>query len=133
MSRLRLLRGVLAALLVGLALQQSVSALRVLQLPAALAAQVGLLPPLEFVAGGAWLLLAAAAALGLAVQRRHAVRYAAIVFGSFTLYTLLRLMLFARADYDRQRLPFALLAALAVLGVLVVLVLWAERAHLDQE
>ncbi len=133
MLRLRLLRGVLAALLVGLALQQSVSALRVLQLPAALAAQVGLLPPLEFVAGGAWLLLAAAAALGLAVQRRHAVRYAAIVFGSFTLYTLLRLMLFARADYDRQRLPFALLAALAVLGVLVVLVLWAERAHLDQE
>ena len=53
----------------------------------------------------------------LARRNGHAVRYTAWLFVLFILYSLLRLMIFAQADYDRGRLPFLVIVAALMISV----------------
>lgn len=63
-------------------------------------------------AASGWALLFALLTVNLWRLRPSAVRHAAAAATAFVLYSAARLALYARADYDRQRLPFVLLAVL---------------------
>jgi hypothetical protein len=91
------------SLLLMLALFQAVGVLRMLTLPADLAGLVSLFPWLEMVAGSLWTL--AFAYLAWQFWRNSATVQAAVVLLTlFAVYRVGRIALFARADYDRQRL-----------------------------
>jgi hypothetical protein len=92
-------RWMLVFLMAALALFQIVSALRVLQLPEAR-------PPLDVAAGILWGGVFALAALRLVQKRQGAGRFALWTMALFAAYSTLRVSIFARADYDRGRLPF---------------------------
>jgi hypothetical protein len=102
-----------------LALFQLGAALRALAVPPELRAQISLPAALEFVAGGLWALLFAAITVNL-IQRR-ALRSAVLTFSGFVIYSLVRLIVFARADYDLHRLPFAAAISLCLLLVAALL------------
>lgn len=102
----------LAALTALLAVIELGAAGRALQTPPDLAAKISLPMPLEFAASAIWGLLAALVTVAFVRRSPRALRYTASLLIGFTLYSLTRLLLFAQADYDRQRLP--LLFALAV-------------------
>lgn len=71
--------------------------------------------PLDAAAGAGWAVIFVLAAWTL--LRRHprgAVFLAWAIIG-FLIYSLGRLAVFARADYDRQRLPFLVLATIIVM------------------
>jgi hypothetical protein len=93
-----------------LAVFQFGAALRALNVPPELRAQVSLPTALEFVVGGLWALLFAAITVNLI--RGRALRPAVLIVSGFVIYSLARLIVFARADYDLNRLPF--LAAITV-------------------
>ncbi|MDX2139195.1 MAG: hypothetical protein SF123_13995 [Chloroflexota bacterium] len=93
-----------------LAIIHVVGAVRALQPPPVPADQISLLPALEFIAATLWALVFAVVALRLwrlpGAQRLFG--WALIVWIS---YSVVRVALFARADYDRQRLPFLITTA----------------------
>lgn len=93
-----------------LAVFQFGAALRALNVPPELRAQVSLPTVLEFVGGGLWALLFAAITVNLI--RGRALQPAVLIVSGFVIYSLARLIVFARADYDLNRLPF--LAAITV-------------------
>lgn len=95
----------LITLLIALGLYQAGVALQALRVPPELAAQVHLPLALDFVAGVLWALLFSLGAVNL-IQKRPA--YTVRVVSGFIVYSVVRLALFAQADYDRQRLPFLL-------------------------
>jgi hypothetical protein len=101
----------LIAVALALAVIHAVGALRALQPAPVLADQLSLLPALEFIAAALWAMVFAVVALRLWWLHR-----ARRLFGwtliSWIAYSVARLALFARADYDRQRLPFLIVAAL---------------------
>lgn len=111
-----------------LALFQLSSAVRAVQIPPETAARLSLSIPLEVAAGVAWACAFALASVLLVKRRPHALRYAAWATGSFLVYNVARLVIFARADYDRARLP--LLATLVAIMVLVSVatVTWRMRS-----
>ena len=111
--------GGLIALTVLLALFQFGAAIRALQIPDALAAQISLPVPLEFIASLLWALLALVVLVTLWRRERRARLYAAWLAVGFSIYSLLRLLLFSQADYDRGRFPF-LLVVIVVLLILPV-------------
>ncbi|NDJ62841.1 MAG: hypothetical protein GYB67_17095 [Chloroflexi bacterium] len=114
----RLLR--LLTLLSGtLAIIQAISALRAVQVFATVDVQTSLLPPLEFVAGGLWAGVFALVSRRLLQQQARAVRAALQTLTVFVIYSTLRLYLFAQADYDRARLPFLLVTAALIAGIVV--------------
>ena len=96
----------LITLLAALGLYQAGVALHALRVPPELVAQVHLPLALDFVAGVLWALLFILGAVNL-VQKRPA-SYNVRVISGFIVYSVVRLGLFAQADYDRQRLPFLL-------------------------
>ncbi|MBZ0282013.1 MAG: hypothetical protein K8L97_14840 [Anaerolineae bacterium] len=100
----------LIGLMAGIALFQAGAALRALQLPDALAAQVRLIPALEFVTGTLWALIAALLAGALWRRSPKAVRQSMWFLVGFSIYSLLRLFLFTQTDYDRGRMPFLVMA-----------------------
>lgn len=79
-------------------------ALRALNVPPELRAQVSLPTALEFVGAGLWALLFAAITVNLI--RGRALQPAVLIVSGFVIYSLARLIVFARADYDLNRLPF---------------------------
>lgn len=91
-----------------LALFQGGAALRVLHIAPDLTAQIALSLPLEFVVSLLWTGTAALTARALWLRRPAAERQARALLAGFVGYSLLRLILFAQADYDRGRLPFLL-------------------------
>lgn len=98
-----------------LAIHQAVNAIRALRLPS----DVSLSAPLEFIASVIW---AGGFAL-LAVRRRARPIWLALI--GFAAYSAARIVLFARADYDRGRVPLLLI----VIGVImIVLTLFAARS-----
>ncbi len=103
----------LIALLIGLVLFQANAALRTLRVPAELAAQVRLLPALEFVAGIFWTLGAGLLLWAIWQRRPSAVQRSLWFLIGFSIYSLVRLFLFTQADYDRGRMTF-LVAATAI-------------------
>lgn len=109
----------LIALALLLTLFQAGAVWRALTIPADLAVQVSLPLPLDIIAGTLW--AAAFALVAAALLRRHPrakVFLAWLVIG-FMVYSLGRLAVFTRADYDRQRLPFLVVATIVVAMALV--------------
>jgi hypothetical protein len=92
-----------------LALFQGGAAVRVLHIALDLTAQISLSLPLEFVVSLLWTAAAALAVRGLWLRKPGAERHARAVLVGFVGYSLLRLILFAQASYDRGRLPFLLI------------------------
>ncbi|MBC8171507.1 MAG: hypothetical protein H7X77_07530 [Anaerolineae bacterium] len=91
------------SLLLLLALFQAAGVLRMLTLPPDLGEVVSLSPVLEIVTGSLWTL--AFAYLARQFWRNSATVQAAVVLLTlFAVYHIGRIALFARADYDRQRL-----------------------------
>jgi hypothetical protein len=81
--------------------------------------QTSLPAALEFTAGGLWALLFAAITVNLI--RGGALRPAVFSISGFVIYTLARLIVFARAEYDLNRLPFlvAITVCLLLLAALL--------------
>ena len=96
------------ALTIALALMQTGAIIRLLNTPAALTEQTSLVLPLEIVAAGLWTLIFAILAVNL--LRLRATRLAKWTFIGFATYSTVRLLLFAQADYDHNRLPFLVAA-----------------------
>ena len=94
--------------------------LNVLQLPDDLKAQISLSVPLEVIVSLVIVILFTFGLYALVAKREWAIRYTIGVFGLQIGYTLLRLILFADADYDRQRLPFLLILFSIVCGVFLL-------------
>lgn len=119
----------IALLTLLLAVTQFIAAFRSARLPVDLAAQISLILPLEFIAGIAWgsallvsgIRLWRARRSAVAIERHFALRFALAVLAAFAVYGVVRLWIFARADYDRGRFAF-LLALLA--AVLALMGLW---------
>lgn len=103
----------LIALTAALALMQTGAVVRTLQRPPELAALVSLNPPLELIAGGGWALLFGGITVNL--LRSRAAQPAILALCGFFIYSVVRLMLFAQADYDQNRLPFLILLSLCLL------------------
>jgi hypothetical protein len=114
-----------------LALIQIGAAWRALQVPPALAEQVSLPLPLEFVGGLLWAGVFAVLTYWLVRRRRGAARLVAAVLGVFALYNGVRWLLFTRADYDSERLP-VLLAAMSVFVILVGVVVWRRPQQMEK-
>jgi uncharacterized membrane protein YhaH (DUF805 family) len=115
---------VLAAVQIG-------AALNVLQLPAETAASLSL--PINIQAGlsvlwaGAFLWAAA----GLWQRGPEARNRARWLLGVFMLYSVVRLALFARTDYDQQRLQFLAVAALILLVLLLFRIASSPRKRAE--
>ncbi|MBL8154766.1 MAG: hypothetical protein JNM70_11335 [Anaerolineae bacterium] len=103
-----------------LALFQGGAAVRVLHIAPDLAAQITLSLALEFVVSLLWTGTAALTARALWLRRAAAGRQARAVLIGFVGYSLLRLILFAQAPYDRGRLPFLLVVGGLLCASLVV-------------
>jgi hypothetical protein len=108
----------LAALLIALALFQCAAAIRAATRPPAVTAAISVLPAFEIIATLAWGALAGLALFRLVRTRRAAMGCA--VIAAFVAYSAFRLAAFARADYDRDRLPFVFASAALVVVVLIV-------------
>ncbi len=106
-----------------LALCQAGAALRALQTPPDLITQVSLVMPLEFIASTFWAILAAWTTAALIRHRRYGVQSAARLLIGFSVYSVARLLIFTRADYERQRLPFLLVMTLLLLTVPILIAL----------
>ncbi|MBI5670065.1 MAG: hypothetical protein HZC41_18880 [Chloroflexi bacterium] len=107
----------LIALALLLAVFQAGAAWRALTVPADLATQISLPLSLEVLASATWAVAAALVALGLLHRHPRAGAYTAWLVIGFTGYSLARLAVFVRADYDRQRLPFLVVATIVVVMV----------------
>jgi len=99
---------------------QILSAIRVLQIPDELAAQVSLALPLEFGMNALWGVTFALASVLLVQNRRYALRYTLWLIVGFVLYSTARLLIFTRAEYDRQRLPFLLTVTLVIVLISII-------------
>jgi hypothetical protein len=100
-----------------LALFQIITALQVLQLPDAVASAVSIPVAWQVGLSTGWSLLFFVAALTLFYRKRWSVRLAGALIVLFVLYSLLRLVVFARADYDRARLPFLMMITVLLLAL----------------
>jgi|GEM_PF-6626088 len=105
-----------------LALMQAGSAIRALQTPAELAAQVSVPMALDFAAGIMWAVFASLVVVILVRHRPTAGLRAAWLWAGYLVYAALRWLLFIRADYDTNRLPLLL--------VIMVLLLFAPLAYI---
>ncbi len=96
------------------------AAYHALRLPSDL--PVSLIPELEFVAALIWGALLSAATWRVAWHRERNLRTNVYVMVAFVVYSVARLLVFTRADYDHNRLRF--------LTVLTILVLIAGVVYL---
>ena len=112
-----------------LALTQAGSAVRAMQMPTDLAAQVSVPRALDFAAGVMWAVLAALVVV-LLVQRRSAAQLsAAWLWAGHLAYAALRWLLFVRADYDTNRLPLLMVVALLLFIISVAYILRSSKKH----
>jgi hypothetical protein len=72
-------------------------------------------------------LLAAFVTYTLIRHKPRALQYAAWLVIGFVTYSLARLLIFVRADYDQQRLPFLLIAAFIALIIPTAFILRPTR------
>jgi hypothetical protein len=98
-----------------------------------LAARVNLPFPLEFIASLLWGLAALGVFALLWMRRREARLYAAWLAIGFSIYSLLRLLLFSQADYDRGRFPFLLVVIAVLLFAPVAYLVHHKRTHLSRD
>ena len=100
------------------ALLQLGALMAALTLSPELQAQISLIPALEPVAGVVWIGVFAYALAR--VWRTKRPRAGLITLAAFIAYSVLRLAVFARADYDRGRLPFLIVGGAVLIGVLLL-------------
>jgi cytosine/uracil/thiamine/allantoin permease len=105
-----------------LAIVQFGAAYRAMTLPSDLARQVSLMPELEFVAALTWGMLLSVATWKVAWAKARNLRTGVYVLVAFIVYSVARLLVFTRAEYDHNRLRF--------LTVLTILVLIAAVVYL---
>jgi hypothetical protein len=117
---------VLVLFLVILATIQIGSAVRAVMLPPDVAARVSLNPALEIVGGTLWAGLSALAAWRLARGLHHARRWAVLLLTGFAGYTVMRLVAFAQADYDRARIVFLGIMLMVIIFLVVVIPLMIQ-------
>ena len=84
-----------------LACVQFGAAIRALQVPQTVAEKISLPLPLDFVASLLWALISLTVLVLLWRRARRAHLYAAWLAIGFSIYSLLRLLLFSQAEYDR--------------------------------
>ncbi len=113
-----------------LLLFQISAAVRALQVPSELAAQISLPMPLQFVAGMLWAVAALVVVAGLWQRKPGSGRTAGWLLVGFSIYSLLRLLLFTQADYDRGRLPFLIVLTVIILLLPVIGLIRRTRARL---
>lgn len=101
---------------------------RVLSLPDNLKERISLVVPLEVAISILFVTLFTYGLRALIVRTTYAVRYTIVILGLLIGYSLLRLILFAEADYDRQRLPF-LVILFSIVCCLVLLPELFRRLH----
>lgn len=101
-------------------LYQIVWLIRVLQLQDNLKTQISLSVPLEVVMSITIVTFFTYGIRALTVNRPWAMRYTIGVFIFQIGYSGLRLIAFAEADYDRQRLPFLIIVFSIVCGLLIL-------------
>ncbi len=118
-GRLSRSRRWLLVLTVVLALIQLGAVYRALRLPDDLVSHVSLVMPLEIVMGIGWAAVFVWAAYHLLRHQAGALRKTTWALVAFGLYSFVRLVIFARADYDRQRLPFLFILIIFVLLILI--------------
>jgi len=111
-----------------LALFQMGAVIYALQLPPDLALQLPFSPALNMVAGVIWSLIALFITLRLIQQQPGAGQGAAWLWAAFGVYTVVRLVLFTRADYDLGRLPFLLVVSALLICIPVVSIARSGRA-----
>jgi hypothetical protein len=111
--------GILILLTALLTVVQFGAAVRALQVPDALASNITLPLPLEGIASLLWAVISLVVMVLLWRRERRARLFAAWLAVGFSIYSLLRLLLFSQADYDRGRFPF-LVVVIAVLLILPV-------------
>ena len=121
-------RGLIALALL-LMVFQAGAVLHALMIPGDVAAQISLLRPLELAASAVWVVVSALVALALLRRHPRAARFSAWLVTGFLIYSVGRLAVFARADYDRERLPFlaAVTAAAIILAVYLLRFRLVER------
>lgn len=111
-------RRLFIALIAALGLAQLIGALRAATLPPELAAQVSLSLLLEFLLGVMWAgIFWTCVYLHLARPKVFALRLTLIALAAFAVLSVARLMVFVQAEYDRQRLPFLIVALSVILAV----------------
>ena len=93
---------------------------RAMTLPSTLAAQISLIPELEFLAALVWGALLSAATWRVAWYRQRNLRTGVFVLVAFVVYSVARLFVLTRADYDYNRLRFLLVLTILVLIAAVV-------------
>lgn len=98
------------------------AALAALTRPPEVAAQISLRAPLEFVTGALWTLSFGLLAVRLWQRRSSARRLFGWALIAWIGYSLVRLFVFARADYDQGRLPPLFLAGLVACALILVFV-----------
>lgn len=100
-----------------LAIYQGLAAINGLQQPGVLGIDLGQVGLLQVVTGVVWAVLFLTAAYRLFSHARRARQFFYVLLIAFVVYSLLRLILFAEADYDRQRLPFLILLTAFVCSI----------------
>jgi hypothetical protein len=126
--RPRLLLGLTA----GLALIQGMTALRTVQVPAALVPQIALPLPLQFVVSIGWCLCFAVMTVRLWRRAAGAVWWSWVLIGAWSIFSSLRLLFFTQAAYDRGRLPFLMIVILGWLVVVGLQLRAATRSAIQQ-
>lgn len=109
----------LAALMTLLVITQAGFVVRLLRLPDGVGGDLALSPIAQMIGAGFWALIFAWAAYSLLSGQRRGVNRALWLVIGFILYSVLRLLLFAQADYDRQRFPFLIVVSAAGLVFIV--------------
>ena len=107
-----------------LAIHQFGAAYRALNMPEALAAQVSLIPPLEFVGAVTWGLILSLVTWRIAWHKSRNLRSSVFALVAFIVYSVARLFVFTRADYDVNRLRFLLVVTILIL--VIGLVYWVR-------
>lgn len=111
----------LTALTTAVTIFQAGAIIRMLNLPPAIVAATSLNAPLEIAAAALWALLFAGITVNLI--RRQSARSAILALGGFLIYSMVRLLLFAQADYDQNRLPFLTLGTVCLLVLMAATLL----------
>lgn len=107
-------------LLIILVLFQIISALHVLQLPESIRTVVQFAPWLQAVLAFVWVLCFSVAIVAHLRRDQRATQWGNVLIIGFFGYSLLRLIIGASADYDRQRLPLLIAITLIILGPMAI-------------
>jgi hypothetical protein len=117
----------LLAIGAAMTLFQAGAALRALALPPV--PTLSLLPALEFVAAALWMGVFLLLTLKVWNKRHAAARRMAWALIAWMGYSLLRIVVFARADYDRGRIPFLVIAVVVCSALILTIML--RQKHRD--